>query len=58
MTMEVYLKLRDNGKSLEEIQDKESLSEATVWTFELGYQCYLNNIALDDACVVIKNSSW
>lgn len=58
MTMETYLRLRDGGKSLEEIQNEASLSEATVWTFELGYHCYLRNIALDDAIVIIKNSSW
>lgn len=57
MTMEVYLKLRNNGKSLEEIQKETSLSESTVWTFELGYQCYLRNIALDDAIEIIKNNS-
>lgn len=58
MRMEVYLKLRNNGKDLEEIQQENYLSESTVWTFELGYQCYLKNIALDDAIEIIKNSSW
>ncbi|WP_157684546.1 hypothetical protein [Cytobacillus praedii] len=56
MTMEVYLKLRDSGKGLEDIRIEKCISEATAWTFELGYQCYLKNIALDDAALIIK--SW
>ncbi|MGE7924751.1 hypothetical protein ACQKND_16430 [Viridibacillus arvi] len=54
MTIEQYLKLRDNGLSLEEIQDEQSLSEGTVWTLELGYQCYTRQIPLDQAISIIQ----
>ena len=49
MTIEKYLKLRDNGRSLEGIQYEHSLSEGTVYTLELGYQCYLKKLPLDEA---------
>lgn len=58
MTIEEYLKRRKNGQSLEEIQEARVLSDGTVWTLELGYQCYLKNIALNDAIVLIKNSDF
>ena len=56
MTIEVYLKMRDNGKSLEEIQKERVLSEGTTYTLELGYQCYLKKISLDKAIEIIKKS--
>lgn len=55
MTLERYLKLRNSGKTLEEIQAKHYLSEATVWTLELGYQCYLKGVRLDDAIDLIQS---
>ncbi len=55
MTIEEYLKRRDSGQSLEEIQKEKLLSEATVWTLELGYQCYLRKLPLDKAVSIIKN---
>ncbi|MBW3699378.1 hypothetical protein C2U27_03700 [Bacillus aerophilus] len=54
MTIEVYLKMRNNGKTLEEIQRDEALSEDTVYTLELRYQCYLKRIPLDKAIEIIK----
>lgn len=54
MTIEKYLKMRDNGQSMENIQDAHSLSEGTVYTFELGYQCYLKRLPLDKAITIIK----
>ncbi|CAF1778616.1 hypothetical protein NRS6094_04372 [Bacillus subtilis] len=56
MTIESYLKMRNNGKTLEEIQEKNSLSEGTVYTLELGYQCYLKRLSLDKAIEIVKNS--
>ncbi|MFJ3388863.1 hypothetical protein [Lysinibacillus sp. NPDC086135] len=56
MTIEVYIKRRENGQSLEEIQKEKLFSEATVWTLELGYQCYLRKIPLDEAVSIIKNN--
>lgn len=49
MTIEEYLNHRDSGQSLEEIHKEKLLSEATVWTLELGYQCYLRKLPLDQA---------
>ena len=56
ITIERYLERRDYGMTLEEIQKEEGLSEATVWTLELGYQCYLKSIPLDRAIDLIINS--
>ena len=55
MTIEEYLNRRDNGQSLEEIQKEKLLSEGTVWTLELGYQCYLRKLPLDQAISIIEN---
>lgn len=55
MTIEKYLKMRNSGKSLEDIQKENSLSEGTVYTLELGYQCYLIKLPLDKAIELIKS---
>lgn len=55
MTIEEYINHRDNGQSLEEIQNDKLLSEATILTLELGYQCYLRKLPLDKAISIIKN---
>lgn len=55
MTIEKYLKMRDSGKTLEDIQKESCLSEGTVYTLELGYQCYLKKLPLDKAIQIIKN---
>lgn len=55
MTIEQYIKRRDNGQSLVEIQKDKLLSEATIWTLELGYQCYLRKLPLDEAVSIIEN---
>ena len=55
MTIERYLKMRDSGKTLEEIQKENYLSEGTVYTLELGYQCYLKKLPFDNAINVIQN---
>jgi len=54
MTIEQYLKLRDKGNTLDQIQKNHYLSEGTVWTLELGYQCYLKKLPLDKAVKIIK----
>ncbi|CAM3732938.1 hypothetical protein [Mesobacillus zeae] len=54
VTIEVYLKMRNNGKSLEEIQKENALSEGTAYTLELGYQCYLKKLSLDKAIKIIQ----
>lgn len=56
MTIESYLGCRDDGMTLVQIQEEQGLSEATVWTLELGYQCYLKNMPLDDAVNLVKTS--
>lgn len=56
MTIEQYIKRRDNGQSLVEIQKDKLLSEASIWSLELGYQCYLLKLPLDEAISIIKNS--
>lgn len=58
MTIEEYLKRRDNGQTLEEIQEETLLSEGTVWTLELGYQCYLRKLPLDKAISIVQNVSF
>ncbi|MEK4247124.1 hypothetical protein MKZ20_17645 [Psychrobacillus sp. FSL K6-2684] len=55
MTIETYLRMRDNGKAIEEIQKEEYLSEGTVYTLELGYQCYLKKLPLDKAIEIIRS---
>lgn len=55
MTIERYLKMRNEGKGLVEIQQKNSLSEGTIWTLELGYQCYLKKISHDKAIKIIRS---
>lgn len=55
MTIEIYLKLRDSGRTLEDIQKEYALSEGTVWTFEVGYQCYLQKIPLHDCAAYIQS---
>jgi hypothetical protein len=55
MTIEKYLKMRNDGKSLEEIQKENYLSEGTVYTLELGYQCYLKRLPLDKAIEIIQS---
>jgi hypothetical protein len=55
VTIEKYLKMRDNGKSLEDIQKENFLSEGTAYTLELGYQCYLKKLPLDKAIEIIKS---
>ena len=54
-TIEKYLKMRDSGKTLEDIQKENCLSEGTVYTLELGYQCYLKKLPLDKAIKIIKS---
>lgn len=54
MTIEEYLKRRNNGQTLDEIQSEKHLSEGTVWTLELGYQCYLKKVPLDKAIDFIQ----
>ncbi|UPI13221.1 hypothetical protein [Bacillus phage SBSphiJ6] len=54
MTIEQYLKYRKRGDSMEEVQDQHHLSEGTVYTLELAYQCYLKRIPLDAAIEIIK----
>ena len=56
MTIESYLGCRDAGMTLAQIQEEQGISEATVWSFELGYQCYLKNMPLDDAVNLVKKS--
>ncbi len=56
MTIEEYLRLRNEGKTLIEIQGENLLSEGTVYTLELGYQCYLKRLSLDKAIEIIKST--
>lgn len=55
MTIEGYIVKRSKrDMTVEEIQEEYSLSEGTVYTLELGYQCYLKSIPLDRAIEVIN----
>lgn len=53
MTIERYIKERENEKTLDDIQEENRLSEATAWTFELSYQCYLKKVSLDKATLIV-----
>ncbi|WP_170211245.1 hypothetical protein [Robertmurraya siralis] len=55
MTIEQYLKRRDNGELLEDIQKEKNLSEGTVYTLGLSYQCYLKKLPLDAAIKIIQS---
>ena len=55
MSIELYLRNRNRGKSMEEVQKKYGLSEGSVYTLELGYQCYLKGLPLDSAIEIIKS---
>lgn len=57
MSLEKYLKLRKIGRALGEIQNEYGLSESTVYALELGYQCFLKRLPLDNAIEIIK-SHW
>lgn len=57
MTIEKYLKMRDKGLSLENVMWEHSLSEATAYTLELGYQCYLKKLPLDMAIKLIQEET-
>jgi hypothetical protein len=50
-SIESYIKIRENSNTAEEIQKKYRLSEATLYVFEIGYQCFKQKISLD---VVLK----
>lgn len=54
MIIERYIKLRDSGQCDGQIQYDNKLSEATLLTLELGYQCYLKRLPLDKAITIIK----
>ncbi|WCS69328.1 hypothetical protein Goe20_02110 [Bacillus phage vB_BsuM-Goe20] len=55
MTIESYIVKRSKrDMTMKEIQEEYSLSEGTVYTLELGYQCYLKSIPLDRAIEVIN----
>lgn len=54
MTIEVYIKKRNKDISLQQIQKDAALSDGTVYTLELGYQCYLKKIPLDQAIKIIQ----
>ncbi|MED1017894.1 hypothetical protein [Bacillus atrophaeus] len=55
MTLEQYIKLRNKGYDLPEIERDYVLSEGTVWNLELGYTCYLKRIPLDQAVAAISS---
>jgi uncharacterized HAD superfamily protein len=54
MSIEQYIKFRDFGKSIEEIQKEHGLSEATAYALELGYQCFLQEMPLERAIKLIS----
>lgn len=54
-TIEGYIRVRESGLTMEEIETKYYLSEANVYCWEMGYQCYKKNVSLDDALAVVKS---
>lgn len=52
--IEHYLNARESGLKMEEIQKKFALSEATVYCWEIGYQCYLKRLPLDKCLELLK----
>lgn len=55
MNIEEYIRRRKEGQSMDFIIDKSIVStEDTIWVLELGYQCHLKGIRLDDAIDLIQ----
>lgn len=57
MNIEKFIKLRESGQHIGQIEYEHKLSEATLYTLEIGYQCYLKRIPLDKAINIIKKQS-
>lgn len=55
MNIEMYIKMRDAGKTVEEIREYKGLSDATAYTLELGYTCYLKRLSLDVVILCIEH---
>jgi len=55
VNLETYIKVRERGKTMQEIQERKCLSEATAYCWEIGYQCYLKKMPLDKALEVIDS---
>lgn len=55
MTIEEYIILRNSGDEVEQIQEKFKLSYDMLWTLELSYQCYLRELPLEQALLLIQN---
>lgn len=53
VNLESYINVRKSGKTMQEIQTRKCLSEATAYCWEIGYQCYLKKIPLDKALETI-----
>lgn len=52
-----YIKTRQRGYTVDDIQKHCCIDEATAYTWELGYQCYLKKLPLDKAIEIIKSST-
>lgn len=55
MTIDQYIKIREDGLSFEDFLNERNFSEANSYTLELGYQCYLKRLSLDAAINIIKS---
>ncbi|MDR5025377.1 hypothetical protein FOL75_26680 [Bacillus thuringiensis] len=55
MQIEEYIIYRNTGKQIKHIQQEYLLSETTALTLELGYQCTMKNISLDQALKFVEN---
>lgn len=53
-TISQYIRAKERGMSMEEIQKQCCMDEATVYTWELSYQCYLKRLPLDKAIQIIQ----
>jgi len=53
MTMLKYIRLRE-ACEIESIRKEYAMGDADVYTWELGYQCYLKKLPLDTAINVIQ----
>jgi hypothetical protein len=53
-TIEGYILARRSGQSMEDIQSGYHLSEATAYCWEIGYQCYLKKVSLDEVLADVQ----
>lgn len=55
LNIQDYVRQRDKGKSIGEIQKENNLDDAMLYTLELAYTSHSNQIALVEAIEILRN---